>query len=184
MDSRQLADNIFSIPGFLSGRECTSLIKMSDSIGYAEATVETEKGARVIKELRNNQRLLYKDHILAARLWKRAKEIVPGKIGNSKAVSLNELFRFYKYEPGQQFKRHVDESYIRNDEEASYYTFLMYLNDNYTGGETVFDTVSVNGERGLLLVFLHSIGHEGAAVASGIKYVLRTDIMYRLCRPD
>jgi prolyl 4-hydroxylase len=35
--------------------------------------------------------------------------------------------------PRQQLKRHADESYIRNDEEAGYYTFLMNLNDNYSG---------------------------------------------------
>jgi len=30
------------------------------------------------------------------------------------------------------------------------------------------------------LVFLHSIWHEGAVVESGEKYVLRTDVMYKL----
>lgn len=184
MERKTLAENIFVIPGFLSYKECAELISMSEGIGYTAATVETDTGAKLIMDVRSNRRLLYKDEILASRLWKRVKDNIPEKIGNSKAMGLNELFRFYKYEPGEQFKRHTDESYIRNEEEASYYTFLMYLNDDYSGGETVFNELQVKGAKGKLLVFLHSLEHEGAAVTAGTKYVLRTDIMYRLCAQD
>ena len=57
---------------------------------------------------------------------------------------------------------------------------MIYLNDDYEGGETKFNMTSVKGRKGMALVFLHSLPHEGAEVKSGIKYVLRTDIMYRL----
>jgi predicted 2-oxoglutarate/Fe(II)-dependent dioxygenase YbiX len=157
---------------------------MSERSGYREATVETEKGSRLIREIRNNLRVLHKDEQLAHRLWERAKDYAPAKVGNSIATGLNELFRFYKYEQGQEFKRHIDESYIRNEHEASYYTFMMYLNDAYSGGETVFEKIAVTGTRGMLLVFLHSLPHEGSAIKNGIKYVLRTDIMYRLAEND
>ena len=69
-------------------------------------------------------------------------------------------------------------------------TFMIYLNDGMTGGETRFfmdmeralkqrPYLSVRPEEGLALVFLHSIWHEGAVVQSGRKYVLRTDVMYK-----
>jgi len=32
----------------------------------------------------------------------------------------------------------------------------------------------------MALWFLHALPHEGATVSKGVKYVLRTDIMYRL----
>jgi hypothetical protein len=31
----------------------------------------------------------------------------------------------------------------------------------------------------MALIFLHSLYHEGSEVTQGVKYVLRTDIMYR-----
>ena len=86
----------------------------------------------------------------------------------------------FRYEPGQLFKKHIDESFIRNELEASYFTFMIYLNDDYEGGETKFDTVEIKAKSGRGLIFLHSLLHEGAEVTKGKKYVLRTDIMYRL----
>jgi prolyl 4-hydroxylase len=180
MIAQEIGRNIFIIDKFFSEQECDQLITDSEKMNYSEATVETEKGSRVITDVRNNHRVLYNDEKLAARLWERLEKYVPAQIGNSRAVGLNELFRFYKYEPGQQFKRHIDESFIRNEVEASYYTFMIYLNEGYAGGETRFDDVAVNGEKGKALVFLHSLPHEGSEVTRGIKYVLRTDIMYRL----
>jgi prolyl 4-hydroxylase len=67
---------------------------------------------------------------------------------------------------------------------------MIYLNDGMTGGETRFYSgmeqavnqrpyLSVQPKMGMALIFLHSLWHEGAAVHSGRKYVLRTDVMYK-----
>jgi hypothetical protein len=74
--------------------------------------------------------------------------------------------------------------------EESQMTFMIYLNDGMTGGETRFFAdmqqvvrqcpyLSVQPKEGMALVFLHSIWHEGAVVYTGQKYVLRTDVMYK-----
>lgn len=110
----------------------------------------------------------------------KVKEFAPIKIGNSYAIGLNELFRFYKYGTGHRFKKHIDESYIRSENEASFFTLMIYLNDNYNGGETKFNEITIEGKTGMALLFLHSLLHEGAEVKKGIKYVLRTDVMYKL----
>lgn len=57
-------------------------------------------------------------------------------------------------------------------------TFMIYLNEGYTGGETRFESVSVAGKPGMALVFEHELLHEGAEVTAGVKYVLRSDVMY------
>ena len=75
--------------------------------------------------------------------------------------------------------------------EESELTFMIYLNDGMAGGETRFFAgieqafrqppepfLAVRPERGMALIFLHSIWHEGAVVQTGRKYVLRTDVMY------
>ncbi len=180
MKVNRLNEQVYTIEGFLSKENCVRLINQSEIIGYSDATVETERGAKRIAEVRNNQRVLFTDYDLAATLWNTAKEYAPVKIGNSNAIGLNELFRFYKYQVGQQFKKHIDQSFIRNENEASYYTFMIYLNDDYGGGETLFDDIIVKAKQGMALIFLHSLEHEGAKVNSGSKYILRSDIMYRL----
>lgn len=176
----KVAENIFTIDNFLSTEECNNYIKLSEEKGYEQAKVNTEKGSRVIESVRNNNRVLFTDYNLAANLWDRLSPYAPQKIGNSIAIGLNELFRFYKYEPGQQFRKHNDQSFIRKDIEASYYTFLIYLNDDFEGGETTFNHIHIKPKTGTALIFLHSLEHAGTEVTHGTKYVLRTDIMYRL----
>ena len=180
MELNQLATNISTIDNFWTKQECEDFISKSETIGYEAATVETEKGYVVLETVRNNNRVIYNDANLADKIWLQLKPFAPTKIGNSQAVGLNELFRFYKYQVGQQFKRHTDQSFIRNDIEASYFTFMIYLNDNYQGGDTTFNNLTIQPKQGMALIFLHSLEHEGSSVTEGVKYVLRTDIMFRL----
>ena len=180
MQLNSLTNNIFTIDNFWTKQECEDFISKSELIGYEPATIDTEKGQIVVETVRNNNRVLYKDTILADKLWQQLKPFAPTQIGNSKAVGLNELFRFYKYQVGQEFKRHIDQSFIRSDIEASYFTFMIYLNDNYEGGETTFTSLTIEPKQGTALIFFHDLEHEGSSVKKGIKYVLRTDIMFKL----
>ena len=63
--------------------------------------------------------------------------------------------------------------------DGSFFTFLVYLNDDFEGGETEFeDIATVQPKTGDALVFYHPYRHEGKTLLSGKKYVLRTDIMF------
>ncbi|WP_052732204.1 2OG-Fe(II) oxygenase [Hymenobacter terrenus] len=104
---------------------------------------------------------------------------MPAQVGRGAAIGLNELFRFYRYQRGHQFKGHFDESYIRSEQEASYFTFMVYLNDNFQGGDITFRGLSIQPRQGMALIFLHSLYHAGSEVTQGVKYVLRSDVMYR-----
>ncbi|MDJ1492602.1 2OG-Fe(II) oxygenase [Cytophagaceae bacterium DM2B3-1] len=179
MKYTNLTDKIFTIEDFLLPSECHTYITLSENLGYEPAKVTTEKGESVLEEVRNNNRTFYKSEDLAEILWHKVQSFAPAKIGNSYAIGLNELFRFYKYQPGHRFKRHQDQSYIRNATEASYFTFMIYLNDNFSGGDTLFTNLKVQPKEGMALIFLHSLYHEGSEVTQGMKYVLRSDIMYR-----
>ena len=119
------------------------------------------------------------DPALAAKLWERAEDYVFQPVTGYKPIGLNERFRFYRYGPGQMFRWHRDGAFERNERERSQLTFMVYLNDDFTGGETRFETFEVRPERGMALVFLHPLLHEGGEIRSGKKYVLRSDIMYR-----
>jgi len=179
-------DRVFVIREFLSPAECAELICRSKELGWEPGTV----GGAVIDGVRNNDRILFDDQSLAADLFHRAQPALPAMIDGRTIVGFNERWRFYRYGPGQTFKPHRDGvSYRFAAREESRVTFMVYLNDQMTGGETRFygsmeeafsghPYLSTQPEQGTALVFVHDIWHEGAVVESGQKYVLRTDVMY------
>lgn len=171
--------SVWTIPNFLSEKECEDLIIFSEMRGFEEATVGLKSGAKMMKSIRNNYRLEYDDVNLAKRLWEKLSEHCPLQIESSQAVGLNEHFRFYKYDEAQRFKRHRDGRYKRNELEESRITFMIYLNSDYEGGETAFDELSIEAETGTALCFVHELKHEGRPVSAGVKYVLRSEVMYR-----
>lgn len=176
----KLTKDIFIIQDFWPKEKCKAFIDKSEDNGYRNAAIDTDMGQRVVKSVRNNKRVMYTNSELALEIWEQLRDLAPQTIGNSTAIGLNELFRFYRYKPGEEFKLHRDQSYIRNSEEASYYTFMIYLNQDFEGGETTFNNRVIRPVTGMALIFLHSLEHAGSAVKKGIKYVLRTDIMHRL----
>ena len=177
-------DSIFLIRDFATPLECDAFVADSEKTGYEEATITTAAGFVMNKDVRDNSRLIRDDPELAARLWQRANPFLPSRIENWRVTGFNERFRYYRYGPGQQFAPHGDGSFRRPNGEQSRLTFMVYLNDDFTGGETKFyqdsgvPRVSVRPERGMALVFIHRQLHEGAPVIQGRKYVLRTDVMY------
>lgn len=184
--------DIFLIHDFLSRDECARWIADSETLGYGDAPITTSVGFVMRKEVRDNERVIHNNLELAAAWWQRAKPFLPAEWAKWQAVGLNERFRFYRYDPGQKFAMHTDGYFERTNGERSHLTFMVYLNEEFEGGETVFHDsvfdkkfhegcppVRVKPRTGMALVFNHRRLHEGAPVVSGRKYVLRTDVMYR-----
>ncbi|GAX21775.1 hypothetical protein FisN_31Lh064 [Fistulifera solaris] len=128
-------------------------------------------------------------------------------------VGINRRWRVYRYASGtnQHFAPHIDSAFPpsgHNGRElvwdisagtiVSRLTLLIYLNDDFVGGETNFYSqqgdiiASVRPEAGSCLVFPQAVGeealdyarshwplHEGSPVRSGPrpKYVIRSDVM-------
>ncbi len=132
-----------------------------------------------MKGIRNNSRLIHIDNSLAIKYWNKLAQFCPKEIESTKAIGLNEQFRFYKYETEQKFKRHIDGRFKRNEQEQSRITFLIYLNDNFIGGETKFDNITIKPKTGTALCFIHEQKHEGVSISKGEKYALRSDVMYK-----
>lgn len=193
---------IWTIENFLSEEECQNLIIFSENKSYEEATVSLKSGAKMMKNIRNNERLIYDDTQLAHNYWEKLKEFCPKFINeiveeenhttNYQAIGLNPRFRFYKYESNQRFKKHID-GRVKLEKDGKEYesriTFMIYLSDDFEGGQTIFDYKNANNEIevieiqpkiGTALCFVHEIKHEGIPVPKGTKYVLRSDIMFQV----
>jgi hypothetical protein len=171
-------ESIFTISNVLSADECQELIAFAEQRGFEVATIEAREGPRLDREMRNNDRVIVDDIDRANRLWSRVARFMPRTRDGRQVLGLNERIRYYRYNPGQRFSWHYDGSFERNNGEASLLTFMIYLNDGYEGGNTRFEELEVAGKLGMALVFEHELLHEGAELKKGIKYVLRSDVMY------
>lgn len=174
----RIADGVFTIDGVLSAEECAAQVARTEAVGYEAATITTASGVALRPDVRDNTRVIVDDVALADELWRRVRGEVPAFAAGRQAIGLNERFRFYRYDPGERFAWHADGVYRRPNGEESRLTFMVYLNDGFEGGETTFAETSVAPRLGSALVFEHALLHEGSAVTSGRKYVLRSDVMY------
>ncbi|BFM09150.1 2OG-Fe(II) oxygenase [Halioxenophilus aromaticivorans] len=168
----------FVVEGFLTQKECSDLISRSEGIGYTRSKIQTSSGEEESISVRNNERILFDDYDLAKQLFDRLLQYLPQEIDAWKPSGLNKKFRFYRYGGDQYFKWHVDGSFKRDYFEVSKLTALLYLNGDFEAGETEFEGIKIQPEPGLLLVFPHKLRHQGVPPKNGIKYVLRTDVMY------
>jgi len=177
MNPLQLTDKIWTIENYLSPQHCHELIDFSEAQGYQEATVSLPEGVKMMKGLRDNYRVIFEDYKLAHNLYETLQPSLPIIEETLAPTGLNATFRFYRYRKDQRFKRHIDGRVIAQGQESRL-TFMVYLNDNYEGGETKFNDALIHPKTGMALLFIHEQKHESLPILSGQKYVLRSDVFY------
>jgi prolyl 4-hydroxylase len=173
---------VFTIDGVLDADACAGLIARIDALGPTAAPISTARGFEMRSDIRNNTRVIFDDPAFAAALFDRIAAELPSLFG-MRPVGANERFRCYRYDAGQRFAPHYDGAFVRSDAERSELTFMVYLNEGFGGGETKFfsfdQDISIDPRPGRALLFQHHLLHEGSEVTHGVKYVLRSDVMYR-----
>jgi predicted 2-oxoglutarate/Fe(II)-dependent dioxygenase YbiX len=169
---------IYTIADVLTSAECDEFIAVTEAEGYTAAPITTIRGPKLMPDVRNNKRYMVDDPAMATRIWAKVENHIPPVVGGWRAVGLNERFRFYRYDVGEYFAPHLDGYYQRDNGECSHLTFMIYLNDDFEGGATLFGGISIGPRRGMALVFIHELLHEGAPVTKGRKCVLRSDVMF------
>ncbi len=177
-DYEWITDDIFTLSGFLSAVECEEYVRFSEARGFGDAPVSTSFGQVMMKDVRNNSRVMVDDPVLAQLVWDRAAPYVPGMLARHRAIGVNERFRFYRYDVGQTFRWHRDGYFERPNRERSRLTLMIYLNDDFEGGHTRFEDAIICPAAGMALFFAHHLLHEGAVITRGRKYVMRTDVTY------
>ncbi len=184
--------HLFSLRNVMSPAECAKLIELAEQLGFQPAGLATGDDTYRVKErTRNNLRVMFEDTSFAEGLWARVADHVERRFQNHVAVGLNWRFRVYKYPPGSTFAPHVDNRTPLPDGRITLFSFMIYLNHNFRGGETTFFERRRAGQKkltmqrsirprtGAALVFDHLLYHEGSLVVSGHKYAVRSDVVYQ-----
>ncbi len=179
---------VFTVPDLFSAEECAALVAESEGYEWLPATVNSAEGRIVDAHIRNNTTAVLRGSKLGEELYRRVEPHVPAEmsveVGELGRVSLRRCgvytpLRIYRYEPGQHFGLHRDQSYSMG-QWRSILTLLVYLNDDFRGGQTEFPELrqTILPKTGTALFFQHMLLHAGVAVEQGIKLVLRSDVMY------
>lgn len=192
-----LGDCGWLLKSTLSPAECQAVIRVTEQEGYEDA----EKYCFMYVN-RINDRLMSDDSRFAQFLWERVREFVPEQMDafsrSWRVSALNSRFRICRYMGGKghHFGPHCDGIYPESENRMSLLTCMIYLNDasEFEGGLTNFlkfgtkdVTLSIQPEPGLCVIFKQMerehCYHEGTEVKSGVKYILRTDVMYDAVTP-
>ncbi len=164
---------LWTVHNVYTPTECSEIIQ---KIEAAAPTLATNNPLH-----RNQDRVMMDDREAADDLFLRLRPHLPDSIGEFRLVGLNPRLRYYRYAPGQQFIEHMDHWYRPTPNRITLHTVLVYFNGDFSGGETRFseqlDQVVVP-EPGLAAIFQHKVRHEGCRVEAGVKYAMRTDLIF------
>jgi hypothetical protein len=200
--------SLYYIENVLTKLECEKLVEITQN---KYSTLKHE----FLPSEREGNRLLTNDETFAQVIFERIKKFIfqdpklidlkPcgfGVDGEWKVDHINPCFRYNQYiSPSVGFKAHRDATYIHNEDIRSILTLLIYINDDFEGGDTVFydtygtrtreDLVDDELKRGYterfrykpktgsVLIFNHNMIHEGEALSHGTKYVIRSDVVFK-----
>jgi uncharacterized protein len=173
-----LERSVWTLPDTLDGSACERIIAAANSAGWSS-------GGRSVD---NNDRSVE----LPTRSYSRANvnlnpilsvigPSIPSTIEDMHFAGLSaEKTICLRYLPGESFPAHVDSPNVVSNNSHSLFTIIVYLNDQYEGGETYFPDYDrcIQPATGTSLIFAHGLRHEGRMIKSGIKYALLTYLQY------
>jgi len=202
----------FQLLDVLSSDECARLVSLTESLGYlADAAVSLPRSIR-----HNHNATWVADDATTDIIWQRCRRQFRSDddFDGKQALGINSRFRFYRYGVGDYFAAHSDGSWpgsrivdgelVTNafDDRWSQLTFLLFLSEDYLGGETQFyvdaqdptrPAHGVEGARkvdirtplGAALCFPHGMHplhclHSSQVIESGLKYIIRSDVLFEL----
>ena len=192
---RALPAECWRIDELFSRAECLRLLAKAEEYGFGRTNYPPA--------YRGNLRLITVDPGLARVVFERLAPFAPARLVHDGRewvpVGCNECWRLAKYRAGDRFERHFDAAFVRGADERSMFTVNIYMNSagdggDFVGGATRFyagathrhggeEVAAIAPEAGQCVVFRQPPGayidHDGEELASGTKYLFRTDIMYR-----
>ncbi|CCX11408.1 hypothetical protein FPQ18DRAFT_367905 [Pyronema domesticum] len=201
--------NAIFLQNVLSQTTCRQIIAAAETMGFTPDQAAAGSATELASVLAHNFYWMA-DEAFCTSLFERVKPFLPATVKGLPVRSINRRFRCYRYVPGAVYRPHVDGAwppsgitskgeYVYNASdpekpEYSRFTFLVYLNDEFEGGETTFfvpapgeglEARGVKPMMGSVVVFPHgdaegSLVHEGTGVTKGAKYIIRTDVVYEV----
>jgi prolyl 4-hydroxylase len=177
MDEVSSDPKIGRVEGFLTGDECALLIELSEP-RMTRATIFHDSEQRFVEDpVRRSDRAGFP--IVSEWPFIRAINLRIAAATET-SVDCGEPLQVLRYGPTQEYRPHFDA--IAGMANPRVLTALIWLNEDFSDGETRFDDLGIDerGNTGDLLVFSNTLAdgapdvrtrHSGAPVTSGVKYM-------------
>eukprot|EP01032_Pedospumella_encystans_P005830 gene5830-6963_t len=129
------------LTGVLTPVECAQFIVAAERLGYTPDAVDGIDNV-----------VWLADESLLGPIYARVQALLPPVLEGHELCGINARLRLFRYYPGAEYRPHIDGAWpgsgllpdgsytddAFNADRHSRLTFLMYLNDGFTGGATTF----------------------------------------------
>lgn len=153
------------IPNFLTPVECDLIVELSKN-RLSNSFVYSENSDDYVTKYRISEQCWLNNEVDP--LIKKISDLVAKRTGTS--ISDQEELQVVRYKPGGYFRPHYDAcdgnkqfcKRMNDGKGPRLLTVLVYLNDDYSGGETIFPNLkkTIQPEKGKAILF-YSIDHRG-----------------------
>jgi prolyl 4-hydroxylase len=185
----------FEIPRLLTAGECQSLIHAAEEQSLEASKVhDGAKGERLSEGRTSKQTWLQSDHPAVGPIVRKLMETAASVTGIRRA-DMMEHIQVARYLPNQKYDAHYDACVKRGPEceQAPIYrraTLLVYLTDDFKGGETEFPKVGIRVQpqlgKGVLFyntdpdtgIEIDESFHAGLPVTQGVKWIANVWMLY------
>jgi prolyl 4-hydroxylase len=178
-------NKIYEYPNMLSDEQCSEIISLAKPL-IRPSTVIGEGGENVPDKVfrTSHNTFITRDHKVVQDIYDKLSKIIGIDSDHF------EQLQVVRYEPGQQYKAHWDACWedhkcgkFMKQGGQRYATFLLYLNDDFTGGETSFPyrNIKVKPQKGKTALFfnlekdnktkLEKSYHAGLPPDTGVKWL-------------
>lgn len=165
---------IKTYPDFLTPEECAAF----------RAKIAEKNDADNFTDSGRFDNKMWRDAALADRIHTRLLALDP--TAKDRYLRANNVVMAGHYEVGDSFSLHTDTGlyYDKERKEKSRWTLLIYLNDDFEGGETVFyhtdtwaETHRIRPHTGMALLFDIDLWHSGQPLLRGQKFWIGCEII-------
>lgn len=164
-------------PALLTPEECGYLTAAADGILAPAVVVDPSTGRMINHPIRTSDGALVgptRENLVIRTLNRRLAAISDTRVQHGEPLSI------LRYKPGQQYRLHSDA--LPGNVNQRVATILVYLNDDFEGGETQFPAlgVTVKPARGDVVLFENitetgapdqRMNHAGLPVTRGVKWL-------------
>lgn len=171
----QFGTQIYQIHNAVSPSVCRDYVQEGDRVGWSPTNISE------LNPLFSRSQTTIRIDTQA--LFAAIQHTAPPRLNDMDIVSLVEQrTACMRYSEGEYFGLHSDAPFIAPDGAFTRLSLVLYLNDDYTGGETVFpdQALEVIPEVGKVLLFPPTLRHMSKPISRGTKYIVRSEVLYRL----
>jgi prolyl 4-hydroxylase len=168
---------VATLPGLFSAAECDFLVAEASPWLHPSLVIDPRTGAQLRNPIRTSDSMsfAYVQEVPAVHALNRRLAAATGT-----DVRQGEALQVLRYRPGQEYRPHMDA--VAGEPNQRILTALVYLNEDYEGGETLFlrTGLEFKGGKGDALVFRNALPdgrademaqHAGLPVGAGEKLI-------------